>query len=63
MYLVKIYSITFQEVEKGSFYNKGAFFTFIYALSIFLTSTAFVSTNAKYDIPLSRYAVFLKTVF
>ena len=35
---------------------------FIYELSIFLTSTAFVSTNAKYGIPLSRYAVFLKTV-
>ena len=35
---------------------------FIYGLSIFLTSTAFVSTNAKYGIPLSRYAVFLKTV-
>ena len=32
---------------------------FTYALSIFLTSTAFVSTNAKYGIPLSRYAVFL----
>ena len=27
--------------------HKGAFFTFIYNLSIFLTSTAFVSTNAK----------------
>jgi len=35
---------------------------FIYNLSIFLTSTASVSTNAKYGIPLSRYAVFLKTV-
>ena len=33
---------------------------FTYNLSIFLTSTAFVSTNAKYGIPLSRYAVFLK---
>ena len=33
---------------------------FIYALSIFLTSTAFVSTNAKYGIPLSRYTVFLQ---
>ena len=42
--------------------HKGASFMFIYDLSIFLTSTAFVSTNAKYDIPLSRYAVFLKTV-
>ena len=28
----------------------------------FLTSTAFVSTNAKYGIPLSRYTVFYKTV-
>ena len=35
---------------------------FIYASSIFLTSTAFVSTKAKYGIPLSRYTVFLKTV-
>ena len=33
-----------------------------YALSIFLASTAFVDTNAKYGIPLSRYTVFLKTV-
>ena len=33
---------------------------FIYALSILLTSTAFVSTNAKYGIPLSRYTVFLQ---
>jgi len=33
---------------------------FIYALSIFLASTAFVDTNAKYGIPLSRYAVFFK---
>ena len=31
---------------------------FIYALSNFLTNTAFVDTNAKYDIPLLRYAVF-----
>ena len=35
---------------------------FIYDLAIFLTSTAFVDTNAKYGIPLSRYTVFLKTV-
>ena len=42
--------------------HKGAFFMFIYSLSIFLTSTAFMYTNAKYGIPLSRYAVFLKTV-
>jgi|GEM_PF-3043627 len=33
---------------------------FIYDLSIFLTSTAFVPTNAKYGIPLSRYTVFLQ---
>ena len=33
---------------------------FTYNLSIFLTSTAFVSTNAKYGIPLSRYTVFLQ---
>ena len=33
---------------------------FIYDLSIFLTSTAFVSTNAKYGIPLSRYTVFFE---
>ena len=42
--------------------HKGAFFAFIYALSIFLTSTAFVDTKAKYGIPLLRYTVFLKTV-
>ena len=33
---------------------------FIYDLSIFLTSTAFVNTNTKYGIPPSRYTVFLK---
>ena len=33
---------------------------FIYDLSIFLTSTAFVDTNAKYGIPLSRYTVFFE---
>ena len=33
---------------------------FAYNLSILLTSTAFVSTNAKYGIPLLRYTVFLK---
>ena len=33
---------------------------YIYALSIFLTSTAFVSTNTKYGIPLLRYTIFLK---
>ena len=33
---------------------------FTYALSIFLTSTAFVPTNAKYGIPLSRYTVFFE---
>ena len=42
--------------------HKGAIFLFIYDLSIFLTNTAFVDTNAKYGIPLSRYTVFLKTV-
>jgi hypothetical protein len=35
-------------------------FTFIRNLSIFLTSTAFVDTNAKYGTPLSRYTVFLQ---
>ena len=33
---------------------------FTYNLSIFLTSTAFVDTNAKYGIPLLRYTVFLE---
>ena len=33
---------------------------FIYDLTIFLTSTAFVNTKAKYGIPLSRYTVFLQ---
>ena len=49
-------------IDKSLPLHKGGFFTFTYDLSIFLTSTAFVSTNAKYDIPLSRYAVFFKTV-
>jgi len=35
-------------------------FLFIYDLSIFLTSTAFVDTKAKYGIPLSKYTVFLQ---
>ena len=43
-------------------FTQGSLFMFIYDLSIFLTSTAFVTTNAKYGIPLSRYTVFLKTV-
>ena len=30
----------------------------IYDLSFFLTSTAFVDANAKYGMPLTRYAVF-----
>ena len=38
--------------------QRESLFSFTYSLSIFLTSTAFVSTNAKYGIPLSRYAVF-----
>ena len=33
---------------------------FIYDLAIFLTSTAFMDTKAKYGIPLSRYTVFLQ---
>ena len=41
-------------------FTQGSLFTFAYDLSIFLTSTAFVSTNAKYGIPLSRYTVFLQ---
>ena len=45
-------------MRKGCF-SKNIAFLF---MSISLTSTAFVSTNAKYGIPLSRYAVFLKTV-
>ena len=43
-------------MRKGCF-SKNIAFLF---LSIFLTSTAFVSTNAKYGIPLSRYTVFLQ---
>ena len=39
--------------------NKEPFFIFIYDLSIFFTSSAFVSTNAKHGIPLLRYTVFL----
>jgi len=48
--------------EKSLPCAKGAFFMFTYGLSILLTSTAFVFTNAKYGIPLSRYTVFSKTV-
>jgi len=33
---------------------------FTYDVSIFLTSTAFVDTKAKYGISLSRYTVFLQ---
>ena len=55
-------ALTFWEVEKSLPCVKGAFSMFIYNLSIFLTSTAFVGTNAKYGTPLSRYTVFLKTV-
>jgi len=33
---------------------------FAYDVSIFLTSTAFVSTNAKYGISLAKYTVFLQ---
>ena len=40
--------------------HKGAFFMFTYDVSIFLTSTAFVDTKAKYGISLSRYTVFLQ---
>ena len=43
--------------------HKGAFLMFTYTMSIFLTSAAFVSKNAKYGIPLSRYTVFLKLSF
>ena len=42
--------------------QRESLFSFTYSLSIFLTSTAFVSTKAKNGIPLSRYTVFLKTV-
>ena len=43
-------------------FTQGSLFMFTYNLSIVLTSTAFVATNAKYGIPLSRYTVFPKTV-
>ena len=35
-------------------FTQGSLFMFIYDLSFFLTSTAFVSTNTKYGIPFSR---------
>ena len=44
----------------GAPFTQASLFLFAYDLSIFLTSTAFVDTNAKYGIPLSRYAVFFK---
>ena len=43
----------------GSSLPEGAFL-FTYDLSISLTSTAYVATNAKYGILLSRYTIFLK---
>ena len=49
-------------IDKSLPLHKGGFFTFTYDLSIYLTSTAFVGTKAKYGIPLLRYTVFLKTV-
>ena len=51
-------SVTFGD---SSLYTREPFL-FTYDLSIFLTSTAFVDTNAKYGISFSRYTVFLKTV-
>ncbi len=47
-------------VKRFSLY-KGVFL-FIYNRFIFLTRTAFADINEKYDIPLSRYTVFFKTV-
>ena len=41
-------------------FTQGSLFMFIYTLSFFLTSTAFVDTKAKYGISLSRYTVFLQ---
>ncbi len=35
------------QIAKSLPLHKGAFFMFTYGLSIFLTSTAFVTTNAK----------------
>ena len=47
--------------EKSRYgFNSVSAFLYCHGLSIFLTSTAFVSTNAKYGITLSRYAVFLQ---
>jgi hypothetical protein len=43
--------------EKRPF-TQGSFYMFAYGLSILLTSTAFMSTTAKYGIPLLRYTVF-----
>ena len=39
-------------------FTQGSLFMFIYDLSFFMTSTAFVATNAKYGTSLSRYTVF-----
>ena len=41
-------------------FTQGSLFCSSMDLSIFLTSTAFVDTNAKYGIPLLRYTVFLQ---
>ena len=58
----EIYIITFREIENSLTCVK-KLFIFIYIPLILLTSTAYVSMNAKkYGMPLSRYTVFLKTV-
>ena len=49
------------QIDKKSF-TQESFFMFTYGLSILLISIAFMSINAKYGIPLLRYAVFSKTV-
>ena len=46
----------------GAPFTQGSLFCSPIIYQFFLTSTAFVDTNAKYGTPLSRYAVFLKIV-
>ncbi len=46
LYVLRPLRFNYQTVESLPL-HKGGFFMFIYALSIFLTSTAFVVTHAK----------------
>ena len=50
------------QLLKTSLYTREPYFLCPKVHLFFLTSTAFVATNAKHGISRKRYAVFLKTV-